>query len=48
MKVISERVGHAKISTTMDIYGHLLEEADKKASDSLDKVFGDLVIQITR
>jgi integrase len=46
MKVISERVGHAKISTTMDIYGHLLEEADKKASDSLNKIFGDLGIKI--
>jgi integrase len=46
MKVISERVGHAKISTTMDIYGHLLEDADKKAADSLNKVFDDLGIKI--
>lgn len=46
MKVISERVGHAKISTTMDIYGHLLEDADKKAAESLNKVFDDLGIKI--
>lgn len=46
MKVISERVGHAKIGTSMDIYGHLLEEADKKAAASMEKVFGDLGIQL--
>lgn len=45
MKAISERVGHAKIGTSMDIYGHLLEEADKRAAASMDKVFGDLGIK---
>ncbi|MGG0717761.1 tyrosine-type recombinase/integrase, partial [Robertmurraya massiliosenegalensis] len=46
MKIISERIGHAKIGTTMDIYGHLLEEADKKAADSLNEIFDDLGISI--
>jgi integrase len=46
MKIISERIGHAKIGTTMDIYGHLLEDADKKAADSLDEIFDDLGITI--
>ncbi|NWQ40347.1 site-specific integrase [Bacillus sp. EB106-08-02-XG196] len=46
MKVISERIGHAKIGTTMDIYGHLLEDADKKAADSLNEIFDDLGINI--
>jgi integrase len=46
MKVISERIGHAKIGTTMDIYGHLLEEADKKAADSFNEIFDDLGIKI--
>src|SRR5699024_3199841 len=32
-KIISERLGHKKISTTMDIYGHALPVADKEASD---------------
>ncbi|MFJ8267897.1 site-specific integrase [Peribacillus asahii] len=46
MKAISERMGHAKIGTSMDIYGHLLEEADKRAAASMDKVFGDLGVKI--
>jgi len=27
---ISRRLGHSRISTTQDIYGHLLEQADDK------------------
>ncbi|URM35010.1 site-specific integrase [Cytobacillus firmus] len=38
-KVISERLGHADISTTMNIYGHVLEEADKTAASHFDKFF---------
>ena len=36
MKLISERIGHSKISTTMDIYGHLLPNMQRDASDKLD------------
>lgn len=38
-KVISERLGHADISTTMNIYGHVLEEADKTAAGHFDAFF---------
>ncbi|MEK4921984.1 tyrosine-type recombinase/integrase [Cytobacillus sp. FSL R5-0569] len=38
-KVISERLGHADISTTMNIYGHVLEEADKTAANHFDQLF---------
>lgn len=38
-KIISERLGHKKISTTMDIYGHALPVADKEASDKLNDIF---------
>lgn len=38
-KIISERLGHKKISTTMDIYGHALPVADREASDKLNDVF---------
>lgn len=30
---ISKRLGHAKVSTTTDIYSHILKQADKSASD---------------
>lgn len=34
---ISKRLGHANITTTMNIYGHYLEEADQKIADMLDE-----------
>lgn len=37
-KIISERLGHKKISTTMDIYGHALPVADKEASEKLNDI----------
>lgn len=37
-KIISERLGHKKISTTMDIYGHALPVADREASQKLDDI----------
>ncbi|WP_078392094.1 tyrosine-type recombinase/integrase [Shouchella patagoniensis] len=40
-KIISERLGHKKISTTMDIYGHALRSADRAAADSFDKFFAE-------
>ena len=32
---ISKRLGHAKVSTTTDIYAHLINKADERASDVL-------------
>lgn len=37
-KIISERLGHADIKTTMNIYGHALRKADEIASQKLDDV----------
>jgi integrase len=34
-KTIQGRAGHAQFSTTMDIYGHLMEGADRQAADRL-------------
>lgn len=31
---VSKRLGHAKVSTTSDIYSHAIKEADAKAADS--------------
>lgn len=36
MKLVSERLGHARIDMTMDIYAHLLPPVDSEAADELD------------
>jgi integrase len=38
-KVISERLGHADIKTTMNIYGHYVRKADEEAADKLNSLF---------
>ncbi len=39
---ISRRLGHSRVSTTQDIYCHLLEQADDKARDAIGEVlFGN-------
>ncbi len=36
---ISKRLGHAKVSTTTDIYSHIMQKADESASDTLANMF---------
>ena len=36
---ISKRLGHAKVSTTEDIYAHIIEEADQRNAEILSDVF---------
>lgn len=38
MKVIQERLGHADFTTTANIYTHLMQDAQVKASDQLGKM----------
>ncbi|MNW41398.1 Transposase [compost metagenome] len=38
-KIISERLGHGNITTTMNIYGHALQSADQAAADKLESLF---------
>ncbi|MGG4449594.1 site-specific integrase [Brevibacillus porteri] len=38
-KIISERLGHANILTTMNVYGHALRSADKEAAKHFDSLF---------
>jgi integrase len=42
MKDISERVGHSKIGTTADIYGHLFQERKERSADLLDKELNEI------
>ncbi|BAH41687.1 hypothetical protein BBR47_07100 [Brevibacillus brevis NBRC 100599] len=37
-KIFSERLGHANITTTMNIYGHVLSKADKEAANKFDQI----------
>ena len=36
---ISKRLGHAQVSTTANIYAHVMEEADQRNADILADVF---------
>ncbi len=38
-KIISERLGHGSIMTTMNIYGHALRTADQAAADKFESLF---------
>ena len=42
IKVISERVGHSNVNTTLNIYSHALKEMDQEASDKIsDTLFNN-------
>lgn len=38
LKTVSSRLGHSNLSTTGNIYAHVINSADAKASDSLDHI----------
>jgi len=37
VKVVSERVGHAKVSHTLDLYGHVLPDMQESAAALVDR-----------
>ncbi len=40
-KNIAERLGHASIKLTMDLYGHLFEGSDRESAGRMQKLFGE-------
>ena len=38
--IVSGRAGHARTSTTTDVYSHFLKSSDKEAAQKLNKLFG--------
>lgn len=38
LKTVSSRLGHSNLSTTGDIYAHVINKADAKASDALENI----------
>jgi len=41
-KKIAERLGHASIKLTMDLYGHLFEGSDKESAERMQRILGNL------
>ena len=39
-KVVSERLGHARVGIILDVYSHTNEEMQKKTAERLDSYFG--------
>lgn len=42
-KIVQERLGHATISTTLDLYSHVMPGLQQKAADAFDEIFKPLV-----
>ena len=38
-KIVSERLGHANIGITLDIYSHVLPGMQEVAAEKFDKIF---------
>lgn len=38
---VADRAGHARTSTTTDIYSHFLKSSDKTAAKKLEDIFND-------
>lgn len=39
VKVVSETLGHADVSTTLRIYAHVLEGAQEQAANYMERLF---------
>jgi integrase len=47
-KVIQEQLGHSQISTTMNIYAHVMPSLREQAADAMDATFGTTPLGIIR
>ena len=46
--VVTKRLGHAKASTTLDIYGHLYQERQEEAAKLLDELITPITVDIPK
>ena len=37
-RIVSERLGHASVATTINVYSHVLPDMQRDAADALDKL----------
>ena len=40
VKIVSERLGHAKVAMTLDVYSHCLPDMQQQAADAMEAMFG--------
>lgn len=45
---ISHRLGHANVSTTTDIYSHIMDEAESRMADCIEEAFMPKVIEFNK
>jgi len=43
-KVVSERLGHAKVSITLDTYSHVLPDLQREAAAAMDRTVPDVIV----
>ena len=48
IKALSERLGHANIQTTLNIYGHLYEQQDEQIAAKLDKLYDNSIKTVSQ
>jgi integrase len=41
-KVVSEMLGHASVSITLDLYSHVLPDMQRDAMEAMARLFGDI------
>ncbi len=46
--VVSKTLGHAKVSTTLDVYGHLFNEMQDEAAEVMDKLVAPIMVEIPK
>jgi len=42
-KLVQERMGHASITTTLNLYGHVLPSTEAALVDAMDKLYDEAV-----
>ena len=44
--IVAKRLGHSKISMTLDVYGHLIPEMQNKAAELIDELITPIPIEL--
>jgi integrase len=44
--IVSRRLGHSKVSTTLDIYGHLIPEMQNEAAELIDDLIFPIEVEL--